>query len=719
MRPRRRQATPLFFAVVLITAFVAVVYASTTLQTNFNNAYPLSDYPNSAPLHNNCSVCHPGYNTNSFNSYATDLRSAGGNFRAIENDDSDNDGFSNIAEITAGTFPGDGSSHPVLDTTAPLITINSPTTSSTYSTDVSSISLAGTATDGVGVVLVGWSNSGGGSGTCSGTTSWNCSGINLSSGENVITVTALDAADNAGADMLTVTYTPADNTAPAVTINSPTTSSTYSTDVSSISLAGTAMDGVGVVSVGWSNSGGGNGTCSGTTSWSCSGINLSSGENVITVTALDAADNAGTDMLTVTYTPTDNTAPAVTINSPTTSSTYSTDLSSISLAGTATDGVGVVLVGWSNSGGGSGSCSGTTNWNCSGINLSSGENVITVTALDAADNAGADMLTVTCTPTDNAAPEITSFSIPSTSTSMTVPITSLTATDDVYVSGFILTESPAAPDPNAEGWSATAPASYTFSPVNVSTSGYQAEANMTKVLYAWAKDAAGNVSAGASASTVIELPPVDLSEMAAWEGKWFRVVISGLDQSATVGYLKIQSWNFNPPILQSELFMREIGEKGGKGKKKEEGGVDTWNSSVLNLLYTSGDPLRFFFSFDYLNLFGFSGGIDGKLDRNGMLARATVTMAGVYLPGTEDTEFGEYEGHDGSDEDDDVNNPGDLVTIRGRLTSEWLVPMEVLATEGTEPNAQTENERLLYRSRSKELRPGSSPREKHGEGDSL
>jgi hypothetical protein len=529
MRPRRRQATPLFFAVVLITAFVAVVYASTTLQTNFNNAYPLSDYPNSAPLHNNCSVCHPGYNTNSFNSYATDLRSAGGNFRAIENDDSDNDGFSNIAEITAGTFPGDGSSHPVLDTTAPLITINSPTTSSTYSTDVSSISLAGTATDGVGVVLVGWSNSGGGSGTCSGTTSWNCSGINLSSGENVITVTALDAADN----------------------------------------------------------------------------------------------------------------------------------------------------------------------------------------------AGADMLTVTCTPTDNAAPEITSFSIPSTSTSMTVPITSLTATDDVYVSGFILTESPAAPDPNAEGWSATAPASYTFSPVNVSTSGYQAEANMTKVLYAWAKDAAGNVSAGASASTVIELPPVDLSEMAAWEGKWFRVVISGLDQSATVGYLKIQSWNFNPPILQSELFMREIGEKGGKGKKKEEGGVDTWNSSVLNLLYTSGDPLRFFFSFDYLNLFGFSGGIDGKLDRNGMLARATVTMAGVYLPGTEDTEFGEYEGHDGSDEDDDVNNPGDLVTIRGRLTSEWLVPMEVLATEGTEPNAQTENERLLYRSRSKELRPGSSPREKHGEGDSL
>ena len=42
---------------------------------------------------------------------------------------------------------------------------------------------------------------------------------------------------------------------------------------------------------------------SGTTSWSVTGIALQSGNNVLTVTARDAANNAGTDTLTVNYTP--------------------------------------------------------------------------------------------------------------------------------------------------------------------------------------------------------------------------------------------------------------------------------------------------------------------------------------------------------------------------------------------------------------------------------
>ena len=60
---------------------------------------------------------------------------------------------------------------------------------------------------------------------------------------------------------------------------------------------------MGVTQVTWSNDRGGSGTASGTTSWSVSGIVLQSGDNVITVTARDAANNSGTDILTVTYTP--------------------------------------------------------------------------------------------------------------------------------------------------------------------------------------------------------------------------------------------------------------------------------------------------------------------------------------------------------------------------------------------------------------------------------
>ncbi|MBI2489924.1 MAG: carboxypeptidase regulatory-like domain-containing protein [Planctomycetes bacterium] len=62
------------------------------------------------------------------------------------------------------------------------------------------------------------------------------------------------------------------------------------------------MTGVVVVQT-WSNDRGGSGTASGTTSWSVSGIALQSGTNVITVTARDAANNTGTDTITVIYTP--------------------------------------------------------------------------------------------------------------------------------------------------------------------------------------------------------------------------------------------------------------------------------------------------------------------------------------------------------------------------------------------------------------------------------
>jgi hypothetical protein len=73
------------------------------------------------------------------------------------------------------------------------------------------LNIAGTASDNVEVTLVSWKNSRGGSGTCSGASSWSKDNIILSSGQNVITVTAKDAAGNTGKDTLTVTYTPVDS----------------------------------------------------------------------------------------------------------------------------------------------------------------------------------------------------------------------------------------------------------------------------------------------------------------------------------------------------------------------------------------------------------------------------------------------------------------------------------------------------------------------------
>ncbi|UCD91109.1 MAG: hypothetical protein JSW04_06715, partial [Desulfobacterales bacterium] len=140
----------------------------------------------------------------------------------------------------------------------------------------------------------------------SGTTSWSISDISLSEGDNLLTVTAKDAAGNQSSDALTIAYTPPDTappqdtTAPVVTIKSPTTRSKTRTKNSSINLSGSASDNVGVTQVTWVNSAGGSGSASGTSSWSIANIPLSKGTNVLTVTAKDAAGNQATDTLTVT-----------------------------------------------------------------------------------------------------------------------------------------------------------------------------------------------------------------------------------------------------------------------------------------------------------------------------------------------------------------------------------------------------------------------------------
>jgi len=91
--------------------------------------------------------------------------------------------------------------------------------------------------------------------------------------------------------------------APTVTITTPTGGDTYQTSDSSMALAGTSEDDVAVTEVTWSNSRGGNGVASGTSSWDVSDIDLLEGENVLTITATDGDQNQGNDTLTVTYTP--------------------------------------------------------------------------------------------------------------------------------------------------------------------------------------------------------------------------------------------------------------------------------------------------------------------------------------------------------------------------------------------------------------------------------
>jgi hypothetical protein len=61
-----------------------------------------------------CSTCHASSSPSkeNLNPYGKDFGAANHDFGAIESKDSDGDGFSNIDEINAGTFPGDPNENP-------------------------------------------------------------------------------------------------------------------------------------------------------------------------------------------------------------------------------------------------------------------------------------------------------------------------------------------------------------------------------------------------------------------------------------------------------------------------------------------------------------------------------------------------------------------------------------------------------------------------------
>ena len=92
-----------------------------------------------------------------------------------------------------------------------------------------------------------------------------------------------------------------DRARPDIRITSPTTSSTFSSASSLLTVAGVASDDVGVTKVLWSNSRGGKGAAVGTNNWSASNIRLLTGSNTIYVVAYDARGRSRKATLTVTY----------------------------------------------------------------------------------------------------------------------------------------------------------------------------------------------------------------------------------------------------------------------------------------------------------------------------------------------------------------------------------------------------------------------------------
>lgn len=163
-------------------------------------------------------------------------------------------------------------------------------------------------------------------------------------------------------------------------------------------------------------------------------------------------------------------------------------------------------------------------------------------AKDAAGNVSlSTTASTTITLPDATKPTVTGFTIPATGTSLEVSISTLTATDNVAVTGYLLTEQPPLPSASASDWSSTKPASYIFSniPDGIPTA---------KTLFAWTKDAAGNISFSVTATTTITLPDVTKPSVTGFTlpstantATVAIATLSATDNAAVTGYMLTES----------------------------------------------------------------------------------------------------------------------------------------------------------------------------------
>jgi hypothetical protein len=267
-----------------------------------------------------------------------------------------------------------------LDRETPVVTLVSPTSAATFTTSATSLILAGTATDNVGVTSVDWTTDTGLSGSATGTASWSTGAIALAPGETQIVVSAHDGAGNRGSATLRVTMMP-QVAPPAIDIVTP--QDRFVSMANELSVTGVASSDAGIIDVSWSNDRGGGGLATGQTSWHIPSVSLQPGTNVVSVTARDALGGSATAAVTVLY-ESDTIAPAVSITN-LKGQKHNTTGTSVLLAGVAVDNVAVTEVTWTSDRGGSGVAEGTSVWSAV-VPLEEGDNTIVVTARDAAGN---------------------------------------------------------------------------------------------------------------------------------------------------------------------------------------------------------------------------------------------------------------------------------------------------------------------------------------------
>lgn len=297
--------------------------------------------------------------------------------------------------------------------------------------------------------------------------------VTLQPGSNINTTIATDTLGNSTTDSRTITL---DVLAPVLTVTTPADNSKTAQSVATVT--GTINQNS-IVSVTVTVNNGTAQTASITGNSYSAVVNLSAGLNTIaiTVTTTDVSGNISSAIRTVTY---DSTNPSLAITSP--NQDITTAQNSITISGTVSDIItsATVTLTFNNQTYTPAISNGTFTQQLT--MPAEGRYPITATATDAGGNSSSVTRNVIYA-LDTAPPGIISFTLPATSGTPLVAITTLTAADTVGVTGYVLKDTPAPPLASDPVWSSTVPTTYSCRTWGNNT------------LYAYTKDAAGNISA--------------------------------------------------------------------------------------------------------------------------------------------------------------------------------------------------------------------------------
>jgi parallel beta-helix repeat protein len=485
-----------------------------------------------------------------------------------------------VSAVVAITLSDDG--------TKPVVTaFTIPATASSLTVAVSSF----TATDNIAVT--GYLITGSSTAPLAENTGWTATAPDsftfFSEGTKKIYAWAKDAEGNVSASVSAVVAITLsdDGTKPVVTaFTIPATASSLTVAVSSF----TATDNIAVT--GYLITGSSTAPLAENTGWTATAPDsftfFSEGTKKIYAWAKDAEGNVSASVsavVAITLSD-DGTKPVVTaFTIPATASSLTVAVSSF----TATDNIAVT--GYLITGSSTAPLAENTGWTATAPDsftfFSEGTKKIYAWAKDAEGNVSASVSAVVAITLsdDGTKPVVTAFTIPATASSLTVAVSSFTATDDKAVTGYLITGSSTAPLAENTGWTATAPDSFTFF------------SEGTKKIYAWAKDAEGNVSASVSAVVAITLSddgtkPVVTAFTIPATASSLTVAVSSFtatDDKAVTGYLITGSstaplaentgWTATAP--DSFTFFSEGTKKIYAWAKDAEGNVSASVSAVV------------------------------------------------------------------------------------------------------------------------------------------